>query len=145
MALDLLPELKQKLMVAEKIGDVWDYFFDHLGENPRFMALGKVRKSPLLRKILVKLGRELYGTSGKLTQLRLKVLRPQHFAHGSCFLGDHPASVLYFSDIGLGTVAATDPRTGMTHFVRFTEMGLAPAGDGGVASLPLPPGSRSIN
>ena len=147
MGLNKLTELKEKLMVAEQIGDVWDFFFDHFGEDPRFMALGKNRKSPLLRNILVKLGKELYGPGGTLTAMRLKVLRAQRFAHGSCSLGGHPASVMYFADIGLGAVAATDPQTGRTHFVRFTEMGVAPAPADDAeseASFPVPPGARIV-
>lgn len=145
MDLKKLSELKEKLMVAEEIGDIWDYFFDHFGENPDFMALGKRRKSPLLQSILVKLGKELYGDAGKLTGLQLVVLRAQRFAHGSCFLGSHPATVLYFADIGLGSAAVTNPRTSMTHFIRFTKMGVKPAGEEPGASMPLPPGSREIN
>lgn len=146
MVLNDLTQLKEKLMTVEKIGDVWDFFFDHFGEDPQFMALGKSRKPPLLRSILAKLAKELYGPGAKLTGLRLKTLRAQRFAHGACSLGGHPASVLYFADIGLGSVAATDPRSGRTHFVRFTEMGTAPAADGGsAASMPLPPGAREIN
>ncbi len=141
-----LEELKEKLMVAEEIGDIWDFFFDNFGENPEFMALGKRRKSPLLSGILVKLGKELFGAEGKLTALQLVVLRPQRFAHGSCFLGGLPATVLYFADIGLGSAAVTDPKTGRTHFIRFTNMGVKPAGEGGEeASMPLPPGSRVVN
>ncbi len=145
MPLKKLDELKEKLMVAEEIGDIWDFFFDHFGEDPEFMALGKRRKSPLLRTILAKLGRELHGDDGKLTGLQLVVLRSQRFAHGSCFLGSHPATVLYFADIGLGSAAVTDPRTSMTHFIRFTKMGIKPAGEGIEASMPLPPGSRVVN
>ncbi len=146
MDLNRLKELKDKLMVAEEIGDIWDFFFDHFGENPEFMALGKRRKSPLLHGILVKLGTELFGPKGKLTALQLVVLRSQRFAHGSCFLGGLPATVLYFADIGLGSAAVTDPATGRTHFIRFTKMGVKPAGEGGDgASMPLPPGSRAIN
>ena len=141
-----LEELKEKLMTAEEIGDIWDFFFDHFGENPEFMALGKRRKSPLLHGILVRLGKELFGDKGKLTGLQLVVLRPQRFAHGSCSLGGFPATVLYFADIGLGSAAVTDPRTGRTHFIRFTKMGVKRAGeDGGEASMPLPPGSREVN
>jgi hypothetical protein len=147
MNLDKLEELKEKLMVAEQISDVWNFFFDHFGEDPQFIALGKTRKSPLLRSILAKLGKELFGPGGKLTALRLKVLRAQRFAHGSCTLGGHPATVLYFADIGLGAAAVTDPRSGRTHFIRFTKMGVAPAreGEGEAPSIPLPPGARAIN
>lgn len=135
-------------MAAETIGDIWDFFFDHFGDNPEFLALGKRGESPLLRSILVRLGRELFGPEGKLTSLHLEVLHEQRFTHGSCFLGGQPASVLYFSDIGLGSVAVTDPPTGRTHFVRFTEMGEAPAPSGqgeGEMSIPLPPGSNAVN
>ncbi len=110
------------------------------------MALGKRRKSPLLAGILVKLGQQLFGAEGKLTGLQLVVLRAQRFAHGSCSLGGHPATVLYFADIGLGSAAVTNPRTSLTHFIRFTKMGVKPAGEGtGEASMPLPPGSRVVN
>ena len=140
-----LDELKDKLMTAEEIGDIWDFFFDHFGGDPEFMALGKRRKSPLLQTILAQLGRELYGAEGQLTGLQLVVLRKQRFAHGSCNLGGHPATVLYFADIGLGSAAVTNPGTGMTHFIRFTKMGVKPAGEGPGATMTLPPGSREIN
>ncbi len=148
MDLKKLDELKEVLTSAEEIGDIWDFFFDHLGENPDFHALGKRRKSPLLNTILVQLGKQLFGPEGKLTGLHLVVLRAQRFAHGSCTLGGYPATVLYFADIGLGSAAVTDPKTGHTHFIRFTNMGMVPAREGegeGAVSLRLPPGSRAVN
>ena len=120
------------------------------------VAVGRETKKPskwpkgkwtrrMHRTLRLPWARELYGPTAKLTGLRLKVLPAQRFVHGACNLGGHPASVLYFAEIGLGSVAATDPQSGRTHFVRFTEMGTMPAGEVGSASMPLPPGAREVN
>ena len=146
MDLSRLSDLKEKLASAKQLSDIWDYFFDHFGEDPEFIALGKMRRVPLVRNILRTVAKQLFGKEAELRTLQLTVLREQRFAHGTCYLASRLTSILYFGDLGMGSLAVTDPKTGMTHFVRFTKMGVVPAsGDGEEAALPLPPGSRAVN
>lgn len=146
MDLSRLSDLKDKLAAAETLSEIWDFFFDNFGEDPDFIALGKPKRVPLVRNILRMVAKQLYGEGAELRSLHLTVLREQRFAHGTCSLGGHLTTVLYFGDLGMGSLASTDPSTGMTRFVRFTKMGVAPApADGDEATLPLPPGSREVN
>lgn len=147
MNLSRLSELKDKLATAEDLAEVWNFFFDHFGEDRAFVALGKPKRVPLVRDILRRVAKQLYGDGAQLQRLHLKVLRDQRFAHGSCSLAGRPTTVLYFGETGMGSLASSDPATGRTQFARFTKMGVAPApADGGEeASQPLPPGSREVN
>ncbi len=145
MDLSRLEDLKEKLTEAETLGDIWDYFFDHFGDDPEFIALGKRKRVPLVRTILRKVAAQLFGEGAELRSLQLTVLKKQKFAHGTCFLAGRLTSVLYFGDLGMGSLAATDQATGMTHFVRFTKMGVVPASEDGGATFPVPPGAREVN
>ena len=146
MDLSRLDDLKERLTSAEQLGDIWDYFFDHFGENPDFIALGKLKRVPLVRDILRKVAKELFGEGAELRTLRLTVIREKKLAHGTCLLAGRLTSVLYFGDVGMGSLAVTDQKTGMTHFVRFTKMGIVPASESGEGpSTPVPPGGRLIN
>lgn len=146
MDLSLLPTLKEKLMLAEQLSEVWDYFFDHFGESPEFIALGELKESPLLESILERLGTELFGPGASLQAVQLTYLSEHQLAHGSCFLAGRLATVIYFADIGMGTVAVDDRGTGLTQFVRFTQMGAVPDDqEGSEISIPLPLGSQAIN
>ena len=146
MDLPPLLALKEKLMLSEDLSDVWNYFFDHFGEDPSFIALGDLQESELLESILERLGTELFGPEATLQNLQLTLLREHNFAHGSCFLAGRLATVIYFAEVGMGTIAVDDRPSGMTQYVRFTQMGVVPADpDAFEISLPLPPGSRAIN
>jgi hypothetical protein len=60
MDLKKLSILKDKLLLAKDFKEPWTYFFDHFGENPAFIKLGKQTKSPLLKKAVAQIGKKIF-------------------------------------------------------------------------------------
>src|SRR5262249_52225983 len=51
MDLSLLETLKDKLLHAKQFSKVWEYFLDHFGENPDFVALGERTQDAFLKTV----------------------------------------------------------------------------------------------
>jgi hypothetical protein len=121
MDLSPLATLKERLVTAEKFSDVMDYFFDHFGENPAFIALGERIEEPFLESVLLQIGGQIFP--GKVTVGHLILTRlPEHqFIHGGFTVNGHLANLLYFEDIQVGLMAVVMPPPSMeTKLVRFT-------------------------
>jgi hypothetical protein len=130
MDLQQLQTLKEKLGSAKDFGDVQNYFLDHFGEDPQFMALGEPALEPLVEATLATAVAQLCGRPEPVTQLRLLRLAEQQFLHGGFFVKGLPGSVFYFEDVQLGlatVVWSLEPPE--TKFVRFS-------------ARPAPPGHR---
>ena len=113
-----LDELKERLTTAERFGDVMDFFFDHFGENPGFMALGKRVKSPFMNAVLERVAKELMGPSVRVTRKRLVLLKKQRFLHGAAHFDGHLTVLFFFRDIDTGMLCCqVGPESRM---VRFT-------------------------
>lgn len=135
--------LRDMVQTATDLSEPWNYFFDHLVDDPGFMALGKrVGKAPMLKATLESVGEEVFGGEAQLRRLELQSLRKHDLVHGACFINGCHSTVLFLPDVKMGLLAVSKP--GNTQLVRFTEMGVAPAGEPGpVASLP--PTRNTVN
>jgi hypothetical protein len=102
MDLKLLATLKEKLIKAKDFGEVWTYFMDHFGENPKFIALGNRAHDPLLEAIITEVGRELFGKKVPLTNFLLTRLPEQQFLHGALTINGKLGNILYFEDVHMG-------------------------------------------
>jgi hypothetical protein len=121
MDLALLSTLKEKLIQATDFTPVFEYFMDHFGEDPDFIALGERAQHPFLAAVLDRVGKELFGKPVPLTDLLLVRLPEHQFLHGGCILGGKLANVLYFEDGSVGLLAvAMSMSPGETRLVRFT-------------------------
>ncbi|HEX9736792.1 MAG TPA: hypothetical protein VGG06_32910 [Thermoanaerobaculia bacterium] len=113
-----LDELRDKLATAESFGDVMDYFLDHFGENPEFMALGKRVKSPLMNAVVQRVAEELLGPGARVTGKHFVLLKKQRFIHGAPLLDGRISVLIFFRDIDMGMLAFSIGEE--TKFVRFT-------------------------
>jgi hypothetical protein len=121
MDLALLATLKDKLVNAKNFSQVWEYFFDHFGEDAEFIAQGERARDSFLEAVLAEVGKELFGRPVRLTNLLLTRLADQHFLHGACAMDGRLANVLYFEDIRVGLLAVIASFTpGETKMVRFS-------------------------
>jgi hypothetical protein len=127
MDLTLLATLKDKLIHAKEFSDVMNYFFDHFGEDPDFIALGERTESPFLVAVLEQVGEQMFGRSVQLTNLLMTRLPEHQFIHGGFIINGRLANLIYFEDIHKGlmaVVASVSP--GETKFVRFTGRPMPP-------------------
>jgi hypothetical protein len=121
MDLALLATLKNKLIHAKNFGQVWEYFFDHFGEDLEFIAQGERARHPFLEAVLTQVGREMFGKPVRLTNLLLTRLPEHQFFHGACSLDGKLANVMYFEDIQVGLIAvAASFAPSETKMARFT-------------------------
>jgi len=129
MDLSLLATLKDKVLHAKNISDVWTYFFDHFGEKPGFIALGQRTQDELLELIIAQVGREIFGKPVPVVDLLLTRLAEHKFVHGGCILGGSVASILYFESICTGVMAvALSASPANTRMVRFRGQTMPPRG-----------------
>ena|SRR5258708_40226079 len=128
MNLGRLEKLKEKLTSSKNLGDIATYFFDHFGENPAFMDLGRPTKNATLESFIATIGGQLCGSNKVVVSHLMLVQVPNtHFIHGGCFINGRMGNVIYFDDIEVGLLAlvATKPG-GNTLFSRFSCRKLPP-------------------
>jgi hypothetical protein len=119
--LSLLETLKQKLITAKQFSAVFNYFLDHFGHDPEFIAQGERTHSPFLEAVLTEVGKQLFGKPVPLADVLLTRLPGHGFIHGACKLGGHLANVLYFEDGRIGLLAVIESYTSPeTKLVRFS-------------------------
>ncbi len=123
MDLSRLEKLKKMIVSAESFGEPWDYFFDHFGEKPEFMTLGKPAKHPVLEAVVEQLAREIYKGESEVTVTKpmLVELAEQKFVHGSFFVQGRMGVLIFFQDIDMGlmSLAAQSPEA-PTLMMRFS-------------------------
>lgn len=114
--------LKEKMVSAENFKDPWNYFFDHFGENSKFMDLGKRVKFPELTTTLQEVAQQLVmKPDAKITNLFVIGLIKQNFYHGAFFIENRLANFIFFKDISLGMISiASSPRSSNVLFSRFS-------------------------
>lgn len=129
MDLSLLDTLKDKLVHAEKFSDVLNYFFDHFGDDPAFIALGERTTDAFIEAVLQMVGKQLFGGNVRLTNVLLTRLPEKQFLHGACTINGQLGNIFYFDDIqvGLLSVVMLLP-SNETKMVRFTGRRQPPGG-----------------
>jgi hypothetical protein len=121
MDLALLETLKQKLLQAQEFQEIWEYFMDHFGEDPDFMALGERTRNPFLEAVMSQVGQQLFGGPVQTAECLLTRLPEQQFIHGGCILAGKAGNVLYFEDAQVGLLAVViSLAPSETRLVRFT-------------------------
>ena len=124
MAIDLskLQELKSLLQTAEEFSGPWEFFFDHFGDHPEFLDLGKPVKSVLLTELCKTVAKRVYGNQASVTRRQWIHLKPHRFVHGSALLDGQLAVAIYFTDIEMGMLSFLTPRG--SQLMRFTSHGI---------------------
>jgi hypothetical protein len=113
-----LDELKAELTTAESFADVMEFFFDHLGENPEFTALGKQVKSPFMTAVVQRVAEELLGPGVRVTGKRFVLLKKQRFLHGTVQFDGRLVVLFFFKDIDMGMLCCQIGAE--SRFARFT-------------------------
>ncbi len=123
-----LTTLKQLLVEATDLSDVYGYFMDHFGQSPELMTFGEPLRDTALIDVLELIGSQVIGKKVRISQPFLLHVAEQTFIHGVFRLGDHIASVFYFEDIEKGLAAFGGLASeGPSQFMRFSLVG-HPAG-----------------
>jgi len=94
--------LKNQILVEDNFSDCFDYFFTHFGESMTFHDLGEPSSNSLLPTVLKNLGKNYFGETAKVTNYRMTELPEHNFVHGTCFIDDKLAMVIFFTDIKMG-------------------------------------------
>ena len=122
--LSLLPVLKDKLVREKKLADVWSYFMDNFGDNPKFIEDSEgIAEHQVLQKILLELIPTFYKVSEPTAlrvDFRIMGFSKENFYHGVVGTGKGNISFMYFDDIRVGsTLHFTGFYSGETRFTRF--------------------------
>ncbi len=121
MDLTLLETLKDKLVHTTDFGKVWEYFLDHFGEDPDFIAHSEETRDAFLEAVLVQVGGQLFPGKVELANLLLTRVPGHGFLHGGCTLNGKLTNVLYFEDVRMGLLCVLPSLSaGETKLVRFT-------------------------
>ena len=121
MDLALLATLKDKLIHATNFGDVMNYFFDHFGEDPDFIALGDRAEDAFLQAVFEEVGGQIFGGKVRVTNVLLTRLPEQQFVHGGFLLNGQLGNVFYFEDLQMGLMAVVvSVAPSETRMVRFS-------------------------
>ncbi|OQY56108.1 MAG: hypothetical protein DRR08_13885 [Candidatus Parabeggiatoa sp. nov. 2] len=106
MDLKKLSVLKEKLMTAEDFKEPWDYFFDHFGENPAFLKLGKKAKNSMLKAVITSIGQKVFQREDiTVNHLLLTEINAHKFLHGAGFIQGRVVTLFFFKDIDMGLFA----------------------------------------
>jgi hypothetical protein len=121
-SLKKLPTLKMKLISATDFGEVFDYFFDHFGENEEFMNLGESTRNSLLEQALVQAASKMLNTTVIAIPKAFYISIPDYqFIHGAGQMNDALINFFYFEDIDSGMMAMASEKFGdETKLARFS-------------------------
>ena len=124
MAVDMqkLDTLKEKLVNAKEFSDVFNYFYDHFGENMDFVHVGKEVKFPLLKQVLVKIGQlTIKDLNAKPSQFFVIRVKSHHFYHGGFQFDRKMVNFIFFKDIDKGMLIVTSfPLGSKVLYARFS-------------------------
>ena len=119
-----LEQLKEKVQHDDDFGEIWKFFFDHLGENEQFVRSGQLAKpemTELLEPIIESVCKRIVNDEVLIAQTLLTEVPGQHFYHGPCVTDAGLCVVLYFDDLKMGMLSFTRGiGTGWVHYARFT-------------------------
>ena len=128
MDLTLLETLRFKISTAKDFSEVFEYFFDHFGEDPKFFEVGEPADNEMLVQMLGKIGGSIFKTDKvRLDNLRLVRIKEYNFIHGGMIMNGAMGNVIYCEDLQQGLLVIHRPgKNPPTHFARFTAEMLAP-------------------
>jgi len=128
MDLSLLETLRDKIVNGKDFADIFEYFYDHFGENTEFLDEGEPANDQLLVGLLGKIGGAIFKTDRvRLDNLFLIRIPEYHFIHGGFTMNGAISSVIYCTDLQKGIVVVHRPKSNPpTHFARFSAEMLAP-------------------
>jgi hypothetical protein len=129
MAWQRLEQLRDLLQNEEEFGKIFAFFFDHLGEDEKFIQAGVAATSdfqeellPILESILKRMVKQ----EVMIAQLLLTEVQTHRFYHGPCLSDAGFGCVLYFDDLKMGLLSFSPSMgSGMVHYARFTTLNVS--------------------
>ncbi len=145
-----IKKLKEVMMSADELIEIFRFFFDHLGENSDFMEMGNLTEHPGLNRILKAIGKRLLNDDIRITDLLLREIPKHGFIHGKCFINDKMTSVLYFEDIDMGIISiilsfSNPPDNRLLRFSGVSMPDDREKSEDGEKDILVSPGSKSIH
>jgi hypothetical protein len=125
MDLAKLEGLKELTGSSKRFLDIWNYFFDHFGENAEFMSLGVSATNEHIERALKMVATKIFNAEALILDFRLVHLPEHQFYHGSCIVNDHMGVLFYFVDLHLGMFLLSTPK-GPNQMARFSARPLLP-------------------
>lgn len=125
MDLTLLETLRLKIATGTNFMEVFEYFFDHFGEDPAFLGAGELvepKETNLLTQLLAHIGSAIFKTD-KIVMKDTRLIRvPEYqFIHGGFIMNGCMANVIYCEDLQKGILVVHRPKINPpTHFARFS-------------------------
>ncbi|GBC91879.1 hypothetical protein HRbin15_00339 [bacterium HR15] len=112
--------LKRKMVNESDLKKVFNYFFDHFGEDTEFIKSCTPIRHELLIQLLPTLVRELLPGRNQIMNLLLLHSAEHHFIHGGFNVDGFLGTLIYAEDIQTGIIALAEfPSTGIVRFLRF--------------------------
>jgi hypothetical protein len=104
--LNKLAELKIKLVTATNFKTIFNFFFDHFGENEEFLKVGGPKHNELLQQVLVTSAQSVLKKSAIIVNNLLMVyVEEKQFYHGCAMFNHMLVNFFYFEDIDAGLLA----------------------------------------
>lgn len=120
MDLTRFAELKRKLTSEKELALIYEYFLDHFGENPEFMAMGESAVHPYILMVIAQVANHLHPTE-TVSHVALVNLPEHQLFHGGFSLGGRPGCVLYCEDLRVGMIVVPElPPSIEVRYARFT-------------------------
>ena len=131
MDISLLETLRVKIATENDFAKIFEYFYDHFGEDPAFFEISEpftAKANDLIVQLVAQIGGAVLKTKQiKLDNLRLLRVADYHFVHGGFMLNGAMGTVIYCDDIQKGMVALHKMKKNEpVHFARFSAEMLAP-------------------
>jgi len=118
-----IEKLKEMLETEEDFGAIFQQFMV-LVDSPKFMNMGKRKKSKFLETIVNKTLSDI--DMGEIMGIRITYIRSFSFYHGSFITKMMPGTVIYFTNIKMGLITVPRDFQGNTSYFRFTGAEVSP-------------------
>jgi hypothetical protein len=111
--------LKETMNKATSFYRVWDYFFDHIAEDPELLAAGRPVEDKILEELVTRVAPSCMEKPPRVFGLLLIEIPGADFIHGIGRFDGCAAAVFYFKDMGVGMLAVIGPDGKSSRIARF--------------------------
>ena len=101
--------LRDKLLHGTDFIAVWEYFLDHVADDPEFDAGGQRTRSELLEPVFERYCLSAVKAAPPPGRVLLVRYGPAQFIHGGAMVGRLLVNVMFFEDLQAGLFSVTDP------------------------------------
>jgi hypothetical protein len=112
-------ELKNLMITAEDLSEVWVFFLDHFAESKEFIDKGVFTRKKLLEKLILYMIKKLFHIKTKKIDVKLLKIAKYNFYHGSALCKGIFCSIMYFESDDIGMLAFPSITGGNTEMIRF--------------------------